>query len=68
MRRSRAAKDVDSDSVIEFADAGDYMASSASAGSSKAYALHDISPRISDLEGQNVIRMQKETIVDFGKA
>jgi hypothetical protein len=68
MRRSRIVKDGDSDSVIEFAEAGDYMASCASAGSSKAYALHDISPRISDLEGQSVIRMQKETIVDFGKA
>jgi hypothetical protein len=55
--------------MIEFADAGDYMAGTIPSGSSKAYALHDLNSRDSDVEarGSDGIHVQSETIINFEK-
>jgi hypothetical protein len=44
------------------------MAGSTSVGLSKAYALHDVSPRASDVEARGGIYVHSETIVNYGKS
>jgi hypothetical protein len=54
---------MDSDSVVEFAN----DEASITGGTSKAYAMHDVSTRTSDLEARDCIHVHSETIVDYGK-
>jgi hypothetical protein len=41
---------------------------SAGSGPSKAYAMHDITPRTSDVDDFGGINVRSEVKVDFGKA
>jgi hypothetical protein len=71
VHHSRNPKHSDTESIIEFADAGDHIAGAELNGSSsKAYALHDVSSRTSDIEARSSegIHVHSETIIDFGKA
>ena len=62
-KRSRAHKaNHDSDSVIEFADDGDFAEAS-----SKAYALHTIAPRNPEAEARDGIYVKNEMKVDFNR-
>jgi hypothetical protein len=54
---------MDTDSIVEFAN--DEV--SVAGGTSKAYALHDVSARTSDLEAGDCIHVHSEMIVDYGK-
>lgn len=61
VKRSNASHP-DSDSEVGFADEGGLMAGCDIAGSSKAFAMHDITPRDSDLgEEKNGIYVRSET-------
>jgi hypothetical protein len=64
-RRTRTA--LKTDSVVEFGDEGSYMGSAGS-GPSKAYAMHAITPRTSDVDDLGGINVRSEVKVDFGKA
>ncbi|XPS71185.1 hypothetical protein M3J09_003372 [Ascochyta lentis] len=60
----------DSDSEVGFAEEGVLMASSDLAGSSKAFVMHDTTPRDSDVErrGQKGIHVQNETKIVYHDA
>ena len=60
----------DSDSEVGFADEGGLMAVSDFAGSSKAFVMHDIIPRDSDVEQQGCkgIHVQNETKIVYHDA
>lgn len=68
---SRRTRDnPDSDSELGFADEGGLMAGNDLAGSSKAFVMHDIKPRDSDLEEQEQkgIRVKNETKIVYHDA
>lgn len=59
----------DSDSEVGFADEGGLMAGCDIAGSSKAFAMHDITPRDSDLgEEKRGIHVRNETKIVYHDA
>ena len=60
LKRSNASHP-DSDSEVGFADEGSLIAGCDIAGSSKAFVMHDITPRNSELGEKNGIYVRSET-------
>jgi hypothetical protein len=68
LKRSNGSQP-DSDSEVGFADEGGLMAGCDIAGSSKAFAMHDLTPRESDLgEDKKGIHVRNETKIVYHDA